>query len=148
MDVTSFTPVEGLVGGAIIGLAIAIWLGLYGRIAGISGILGGALFGHERGERSWRWFFLVGLVAGAAVYLAIARDLPGTYYRIDLQGGWPLMLVAGLLVGFGTRLGHGCTSGHGVCGIARMSPRSFVATGTFVVVGFFAASVLRRALGL
>lgn len=145
---TSFTPIEGLVGGVMIGLAIVIWLGLYGRVVGISGIFGGALFTRTTGERSWRAMYLAGLIVGAFVYFAIERHLPGTYYGVTLEGSWPLMLVAGLLVGFGTRLGHGCTSGHGVCGIARLSGRSFVATGVFLVFGFIAASLLRRWLGL
>lgn len=145
---TVFTPWEGLAGGVLIGLATVIWLALYGRVTGISGIFGGMLFTHTGGERGWRVLYLVGLVVGALIYLALAQHLPGTYFKVDLEGSWPLMLIAGLLVGFGTRLGHGCTSGHGVCGIARLSPRSFVATGTFMAFGFIAASLLRRALGL
>jgi uncharacterized membrane protein YedE/YeeE len=145
---TSFTPVEGLAGGAIIGLAVVIWLGLYGRVTGISGILGGALFERDRSERGWRTLYLVGLIAGAGIYLAIRHQLPGTYFDVDLQAGWPVMLAAGLLVGFGTRLGHGCTSGHGVCGLARLSGRSLAATATFMLFGFFTASLLRHALGV
>lgn len=144
---TSFTPIEGFVGGAMIGLAVVAWLCLYGRVTGISGILGGALFERDRSERGWRVLYLAGLVAGAAIYLAIRHQLPGTYFNIDLQADWPTMIAAGLLVGFGTRLGHGCTSGHGVCGIARLSGRSLVATATFMAFGFFAASLLRHALG-
>lgn len=147
-DMTSFTPVEGLVGGALIGLAVVMWLALYGRVTGISGILGDALFTHEADGHGWRSLYLVGLVIGAGVFLAIRGHLPGTYFGVDLQDGWPLMLAAGLLVGFGTRLGHGCTSGHGVCGLARLSKRSLVATLTFMAFGFLAASWLRGVLEL
>lgn len=145
---TSFTPVEGLIGGALIGLAVVAWLALYGRVTGISGILGDALFTLEAHGHGWRALYLVGLVLGAGIFLAIRGQLPGTYFGVDLQAGWPLMLVAGLLVGFGTRIGHGCTSGHGVCGIARLSPRSVVATITFTAFGFLAATWLRSALGV
>ncbi len=145
---TAFTPVEGLIGGAMIGLAVTLWLCLYGRVTGISGILGGVLFEHAPAERGWRALYLVGLIVGAGIYLAVRYQLPGTYFTVDLQAGWPLMIVAGLLVGFGTKLGHGCTSGHGVCGLARLSGRSLAATATFMLFGFFAASLLRHALGL
>lgn len=146
---TTFTPIEGLIGGALIGLASVIWLGLYGRVSGISGILHGAVFQRERGERGWRWFYLAGIVAGAAIYQLLGPNrLPGTHFTVNLQVGWWLMLVAGLVVGIGTRIGNGCTSGHGVCGISRLSPRSFVATVTFILTGILATWVTRHLFGI
>lgn len=144
---TAFTPWEGLAGGVMIGIAVIIWLALYGRVTGISGIVGGAFWHHQRSERSWRWFYLAGLVAGAGVYLRVRGALAGTYFLIDLQVGWWQMAVAGLLVGFGTRMSHGCTSGHGVCGLARLSSRSLVATVTFMLFGFATVFVLRHVVG-
>jgi len=102
-------------------------LALNGRIAGISGILGGLITSTGRGDRFWRCAFIFGLLAGAGLY-ALTSGLP-----LELQARGPTLLVAGLLVGFGTRLGSGCTSGHGVCGLARRSPRSLLATMVFMV---------------
>jgi uncharacterized membrane protein YedE/YeeE len=133
-----FTPISALMGGVIIGLASGLLLLSSGQIAGISGILGGALAPRARAA-SWRWAFLAGmLVAGAA----LARLWPA---RFSLEGlpGWGTTLLAGLLVGIGSRLGNGCTSGHGVCGIARRSPRSLVATLTFVLTGALTVLLLR-----
>lgn len=145
--ITQFTPLEGLTGGVMIGLAVVAWLWLYGRVTGISGILGGALLERKPGERGWRAMYLVGLIAGAVIYLLIRGGLPGTFFDVDLQMRWPVMIGAGLLVGFGTRMGHGCTSGHGVCGLARISGRSMVATATFMVFGFATVFVVRHILG-
>ena len=117
----------GLIGGALIGLAAVLLLALNGRIAGISGILGGLITSTGRGDRFWRCAFIFGLLAGAGLY-ALTSGLP-----LQLQARGPTLLVAGLLVGFGTRLGSGCTSGHGVCGLARRSPRSLQATMVFMV---------------
>jgi uncharacterized protein len=117
----------GLIGGALIGLAAVLLLALNGRIAGISGILGGLITSTGRGDRFWRCAFIFGLLAGAGLY-ALTSGLP-----LELQARGPTLLVAGLLVGFGTRLGSGCTSGHGVCGLARRSPRSLRATMVFMV---------------
>ena len=130
-------------GGAIIGVASVILLWLNGRIAGISGILNGAL---SRGLRDnlWRVLFVGGLVAGGFLYQAITDTMLIT--RTDR----PLALTAaaGLLVGFGTRLGSGCTSGHGICGVSRLSLRSIVATATFVVVGMLTATTVVRTFGI
>lgn len=147
---THFTPLEGLLGGLLIGLATALWLLLYGRVTGISGILGGLVLGHQRGERAWRFLYLLGLVGGALLYqwVLVPHGLPGVHFSVDLQVGWPLMLIAGLLVGFGTRLGSGCTSGHGVCGLARLSKRSLVAVCTFMALGFLTAFIVRHLVGL
>lgn len=123
-----FTPVSGLVGGMLIGLASVMLLWLNGRIAGISGIVGGML--SERGsELGWRVMFVAGLLIGAFGYTLYAGGL-----TVSVSASIPVLVVAGLLVGFGTRLGSGCTSGHGVCGIGRLSKRSMVATGTFMAV--------------
>jgi uncharacterized protein len=119
--------IGGLSGGALIGLAAVLLLALNGRIAGVSGILGGLITSTSRGERFWRLAFIFGLIAGAGLYVLARGDLP-----LKLQAGPLILLVAGLLVGAGTRLGSGCTSGHGVCGLARRSPRSLVATMIFM----------------
>jgi len=121
--------VGGLIGGALIGVAAALLLFINGRIAGISGILGGLIKSDVPGERGWRAAFILGLVAGAALYAIFRGGLP-----LVLQAGGTKLILAGLLVGIGTRLGSGCTSGHGVCGLARRSPRSLVATMTFIAV--------------
>lgn len=146
---TTFTPVAGLIGGLLIGIATVGWLWLYGRVTGISGILHGAAVAGPRGDRAWRWWYLAGLVVGALLYLhvLVPGGLPGPHFSVQLQAGWPLMIVAGLLVGFGTRIANGCTSGHGVCGVARLSPRSLVATATFVAFGFLATFLARHVLG-
>jgi uncharacterized membrane protein YedE/YeeE len=132
--------IGGLLGGALIGSAAALLLAVHGRIAGISGILGGLITSRERSERSWRLAFLVGLITGPALYRLFYGALP-----LQLETDVPTLLAAGLLVGFGTRLGSGCTSGHGVCGLARLSPRSLVATITFMSLGiatvYFAKSL-------
>jgi uncharacterized membrane protein YedE/YeeE len=137
---TAFTPGPALLGGALIGLSAgALMLGV-GRIAGISGIVGGLLSGQP--DRSWRLWFLVGLL-GAPVALAMA-GLVGPIH--PPSAGW-LTALAGVLVGVGTRLGSGCTSGHGVCGMARLSLRSIVATGVFMGVAVLTVFVVRHALG-
>ncbi len=130
IDWNAFTPGAALAGGALIGVATAIFAVLNGRVAGISGILGG-LLRPASGDVGWRVTFVLGLLAAPLAYAAFAA-LPEA--RID--GGYPLLALAGLLVGLGTRYGAGCTSGHGVCGIARLSPRSLVATLAFMAAGF------------
>lgn len=122
--------IGGLIGGALIGSAAAFLLAFNGRIAGISGILGGLITSRARSERAWRLAFLVGLITAPALYRLFYEALP-----LQLEADVPTLLAAGLLVGFGTRLGAGCTSGHGVCGLARLSPRSLTATVTFMSLG-------------
>lgn len=139
---TEFTPLSGLIGGVLIGLASVIMLLGAGRITGISGIFGG-LLSPTRGDTAWRGAFIVGLIAGGLLW----PMLTGNALTIDLQSTWPVMLVAGLLVGFGTRLGSGCTSGHGVCGIGRLSPRSFVAVAVFMLSAIITTYVVRHVLG-
>ncbi len=129
----------GLVGGILIGLSAALLLLFNGRIAGISGILAGLTTAKERSERLWRGAFVAGLVCGAALYAWLNGALP-----LHLQSSSALLLLAGLLVGFGTRLGSGCTSGHGVCGLARRSPRSLAATGIFIASGILTVYLTRH----
>jgi uncharacterized protein len=123
----AFTPASALVGGAIIGAAAALFAVLNGRIAGVSGILGG-LARPQAGDVSWRIAFVAGLVAAP---LALLAALP----EIRVDASFPALVAAGLLVGIGTRYGGGCTSGHGVCGISRASPRSIAATVAFMAAG-------------
>lgn len=139
----NFTPLSALIGGSLIGLSAVIMLAGNGRIAGISGILGGAI--SSRGEdRRWRVLFLAGLLLATLLY-QFASSSPIT---IETQASPEFLVVAGLLVGFGTRLGSGCTSGHGICGIARFSKRSFVATATFMLFGFITVYVTRHLMEL
>jgi hypothetical protein len=142
MTEIGFTPIAGLVGGALIGAASAILLLASGRIAGISGILGGG-FRAGRGDRAWRAAFLVGLPAGA--WVAARAGLADPAFTISSSPG--LLLAGGLLVGLGTQIGSGCTSGHGVCGIARGSRRSIVATAIFMATGVATVGVMRHLLG-
>jgi uncharacterized membrane protein YedE/YeeE len=128
--VEDFTPVSGLVGGLLIGLATALMMLLNGRIAGISGIVGG-LLARNGSEVGWRALFIVGLLLGAFAYMLVT----GSALPVRVETSLAVMVVAGLLVGFGTRLGSGCTSGHGVSGIARFSRRSIVATLVFMGAG-------------
>ena len=122
----------GLIGGVLIGLAAVLLLALNGRIAGISGILNGLITSRDRSEQLWRLLFILGLLTGPAIYRLFYGPL-----RMQVETSIPVLLGAGLLVGFGTRLGSGCTSGHGVCGIARLSPRSMLATAIFMLFGIF-----------
>jgi len=140
IDWMHFTPWAALAGGVMIGLAAALLLLFNGRIAGISGIVGG-LLPSVKGDRSWRLAFLLGLVTAPLVY-GLFHALPQA--RID--AGYPTLAIAGLLVGLGTRYGAGCTSGHGVCGLSRRSPRSAVATVAFMAAGFATVYVVRHLL--
>jgi uncharacterized membrane protein YedE/YeeE len=133
--VENFTPLPSLLGGLLIGAASVALLVLAGRIAGISGIVAGIL-GPSPGDVAWRVAFLVGLLAGGVLMAAVQPELFANTVGRGVVG----VGIAGLLVGFGTRLGSGCTSGHGVCGISRLSARSIVATVTFIAAG--AATVL------
>jgi hypothetical protein len=136
----NFTPVSAAIGGALIGLSVTLLWVADGRIAGISGILGG-LGRAGRSDVRWRAAFLVGLMAAPLLYAAVA-SAP----HIVVQSGRGTLILAGLLVGFGTRLGSGCTSGHGVCGIARLSQRSSVATGLFMATALVTVFVMRHLL--
>ena len=138
IDWVHFTPQAALAGGVLIGLAAAAFILFNGRIAGISGILGG-LLRPVRGDVGWRVAFLAGLIAAPVLYGLVAT-LPEV--RVDADAS--TLVAAGLLVGIGTRYGAGCTSGHGVCGISRMSPRSLVATSAFMFAGFVTVYLVRH----
>lgn len=138
----NFTPWTALAGGALIGLSAVILLALNGRLAGVSGIMGG-LLPPVRGDALWRVLFLVGLVAGALAWRYLAAD----GHTIALDTTLPMLIAGGLLVGFGTRLGSGCTSGHGICGIGRLSPRSIAATMIFMVAAGITVFVVRHVVG-
>ena len=138
---TTFTPYIGLLGGALIGFAAVLLLVANGRIAGISSIIGGLLT-RPTTDIGWRVAFVCGLGLGACSYRLIA----GEWFAVDSAATWPVMLTAGLFVGFGTRMGGGCTSGHGVCGLARLSPRSLVATLVFMASGMLTVFVTRHLL--
>jgi hypothetical protein len=140
--VTALDALRGLAGGALIGTSAALLLIANGRIAGISGIVA-RLLGHPDRDTPWRSAFLLGLVLGPVVYAAAAGGWPA----VRIAAPWPVLIIAGLLVGFGTRLGSGCTSGHGVCGLARLSGRSAAAVATFMAVAVFTV-VATRHLGL
>lgn len=140
---SAFTPGHALAGGVLIGLAATLFALLNGRIAGISGIVGG-LLKPTAGDIFWRSAFVAGLLLAPAAYELLTGRLP----QLHIEAGTGLLLVAGLLVGVGTRYGSGCTSGHGVCGLSRRSPRSFTATVVFMAAGFATAFVLRHLLGI
>jgi uncharacterized membrane protein YedE/YeeE len=133
-----FTPWASLAGGMLIGLAAALLILFNGRIAGISGILGG-LLRPRRGDLGWRIAFLAGLVGTPLLY-QLWQALP----PVQIDAGTPALIVAGLLVGVGVRYGAGCTSGHGVCGLSRLSPRSLAATCAFMAAGFLTVYLLRH----
>ena len=138
----NFTPVSALIGGGMIGLASVALMLFIGRIAGIAGIVGG-LFGSVGSGIGWRLAFVAGLIAGPFVVPLAGGAIPD----VTIDAPLPIVVAAGLLVGFGTRLGSGCTSGHGVCGLARLSPRSLVATLSFMAAGAAVVFVFRHLIG-
>ena len=138
VDWNAFTPWSSLAGGALIGLATAMFVLFNGRIAGISGVLAG-LLKPTKGDVAWRAAFVGGLLAAPLLYVLVAAAP-----ILQIDAGFGAIAVAGLLVGIGTRYGSGCTSGHGVCGLSRMSPRSLVATGAFMGAGFVTVFVIRH----
>jgi uncharacterized membrane protein YedE/YeeE len=143
--ITEFTPLSGLLGGVLIGLSAVILMGALGRIAGVSGIFGGLLAGAWLDGGSWRPLFLLGLPAGAALTVLLGGfDPAAMVFAEDLS----LIAVGGLLVGVGTALGGGCTSGHGICGIARLSARSLVATPIFMVMAIVTVFIMRYTSGV
>lgn len=141
MDWTAFTPVPALAGGVVIGLAAAMFALLNGRIAGISGVLAG-LLNPVRGDVAWRAAFVVGLIGAPMIY-SLFTSLPA----LEIEASEGALVAAGLLVGVGTRYGSGCTSGHGVCGLSRQSPRSLAATAAFMGAGFLTVYIARHLLG-
>lgn len=130
INLVQFTPLMSFFGGILIGAAAWILIFFCGRIAGISGIIGGLLSSNTT-DRGWRLAFLIGIIASPLLY-GLFYPLPAS----EISASWPIVIIAGLLVGVGTRYGSGCTSGHGVCGLSRLSPRSLVATLTFMGVAF------------
>ena len=136
---SNFTPISGAIGGALIGLAAVLLMLTVGRIAGISGIFGGLIAGPDR---RWRLAFVAGLVLAPAAAMYAKYPVP-----VPQMPGWALIVAGGLLVGFGTRLGGGCTSGHGVCGMARLSTRSIAATCIFMAAAIVTVAVMRHVIG-
>lgn len=142
LDWTHFTPWTALAGGILLGIASAAFILLNGRVLGISGIVGG-LITPRRGDIGWRLSFLLGLLLAPTALTLLA---PGLIRAPRIDAGTLTLIAAGLLVGFGTRYGSGCTSGHGVCGLSRLSPRSLVATLAFMAAGFATVFVIRHML--
>ena len=140
IDWAAFTPYTALAGGALIGLASAILILGVGRVAGMSGIVGGLFSGYH--TEQWRWYFVAGLLASPWLY-QIVKALP----QIEVSSNITVLIISGLLVGIGTRYGGGCTSGHGVCGLSQLSLRSLVATASFMAVGFATVYVVKHLLG-
>lgn len=140
IDWNNFTPWASLAGGAVIGLAAALLMLFNGRIAGISGIVGG-LIKPKTGDVHWRLTFILGLIAAPIIW-QFATPLPS----IQIDANYTLLGVAGLITGIGTRYGAGCTSGHGICGLSRLSPRSIIATLAFMGTGFVTVYILRHVL--
>lgn len=138
----NFTPISGFAGGALIGLAAALMMLLTGRIAGVTGIVGG-LLRADTSDRLWRIAFVAGLIAAPLIVALFGAPLP----RPAMNGSLAVVAVAGLLVGFGTRMGNGCTSGHGVCGFARLSSRSIVATFIFMTAAIATVAIARHGIG-
>ena len=141
IDWSHFTPGASLAGGVLLGLASALFVLVNGRVLGISGILGG-LLAPRRGDAGWRIALLLGMLAAPATVVLLAP--PDWISAPRIEAGTVALVVAGLLVGYGTRLGSGCTSGHGVCGLSRLSPRSLAATATFMAAGFAVVYVMRH----
>lgn len=142
IDWLSFTPIPSLFGGMILGIAAALYVLLHGRILGISGIVSGLVHPKE-GDRAWRIAIILGLITApllAALFFEI-RPI------VEVDADWLAIVLAGILVGFGTQYGSGCTSGHGICGLSRLSPRSLVATFAFMGAGFLTVFVLRHLIG-
>ena len=137
-----FDPTSALLGGLLIGIASALLMVLNGRVAGISGILGGALAGSVA-DTAWRLAFLAGLIAAPILMIGVGRSVP----EPQMPASWLVVVAAGLLVGFGARLGGGCTSGHGVCGIARLSARSIAATVIFMASAIVVVAITRHGFG-
>lgn len=140
---TAFTPWQSLFGGSLIGLAAVLLMLTFGRIAGVTGILRGALITARGHERYWRIAMVLGMVSAPLAYRMIHGDMPA----VESPAGIPLLVIGGLLAGIGVTLGNGCTSGHGVCGLSRLSPRSIAATLTFMASAFITVFVIRHMVG-
>lgn len=141
IDWANFTPWAALSGGLLIGLSAALFILFFGRVLGISGIVGG-LLKPSAGDTGWRIAFILGIFAAPWVWMLFATPV-----NVTIEANTPTLIIAGLLVGIGTRYGSGCTSGHGVCGLSRLSPRSLVATLGFMATGFITVYVIRHLVG-
>jgi uncharacterized membrane protein YedE/YeeE len=143
IDWLSFTPIPSLLGGVILGIAAALYVLLHGRILGISGIVSGLL--HPKvSDSAWRVCLVLGLISSPF----LAALFFGIFPIVEIDADWFAIVIAGLLVGFGAQYGSGCTSGHGICGLSRLSPRSLVATVSFMTAGFLTVFVLRHLIGV
>lgn len=138
----NFTPISASIGGALIGLSAVVLMALNGRISGVSGVFSGAVFA-ERGDKVWRVLFVLGLIAAPAIWTLVR----GTEPPFEITNSTPLIIAGGLLVGFGTRLGSGCTSGHGVCGLSRLSPRSMASVALFMGAGMATVAIAKTVVG-
>ncbi|SFF87870.1 YeeE/YedE family protein [Neptunomonas qingdaonensis] len=145
MTIINFTPMSALLGGALIGLAAAFLLLAQGRIAGISGIAGGIIYPEEKDSMSWRLVFVLGLILGGFIYQWLGLGVGVNH--IQAVADTPLLITGGLLVGIGTQIGTGCTSGHGICGLARRSPRSLIATLCFMGSAIVTVYIVRHLSG-
>lgn len=141
---TAFTPLQSLAGGILIGASAVLLMLLQGRILGATGILAGLMAGDMSGDKGWRAAMIAGMITGPLLVLAARGEMPA----VDVPVGLPLILAGGFIVGIGVSFGSGCTSGHGVCGMARLSKRSFAATATFMFVCFATVYVIRHVLGV
>ncbi|WP_068109303.1 YeeE/YedE family protein [Tropicimonas marinistellae] len=141
MTIVNFTPLASLFGGSLIGLAAVLLMLVLGRIMGATGILAAAIWGED--DRAWRWAILAGMISGPALYLSLTGEWP----EITVPVSTPALVIGGLLVGVGVSYGSGCTSGHGVCGMARLSPRSIAATLTFMLTTGLTVYVTRHMMG-
>lgn len=138
----NFTPLPASLGGALIGLSAVTLMVFNGRIAGISGVFSGAAFA-AKGDKLWRAFFVIGLIAAPVIWTLVHGSPPA----FEITDSWPLIIAGGLIVGIGTRLGSGCTSGHGVCGLSRLSPRSMVSVGLFMAAGMATVAATKALIG-
>lgn len=139
----NFTPIEGLIGGALIGLSAAFFLLMTGRVSGISGIMESALEPTRNSSYGWQYIYLAGLPLGA---LLVSMFMPQYLPKIEVETSWMVMAVAGFIAGYGARLGNGCTSGHGICGLPRLAPRSIVSTIIFMSVAALTVFVTRHVI--
>ena len=140
---TEFTPLQSLAGGVLIGLSAVLLMFFQGRVMGATGILSGLVAGTAPGDRGWRAAMVAGMIAGPLLVLAVSGQMPA----VDVPVSWPMILAGGFIVGLGVTFGSGCTSGHGVCGIARLSPRSITATITFMITCGLTVYAIRHVLG-
>ncbi len=141
--ITEFTPLASIFGGILIGLSAVLLMLVYGRVMGATGVLTGLFMSRVPGDRTWRLAVVVGMICGPLVFLVLTGGFPAVQVPIST----PQLLIGGFIVGMGVTYGSGCTSGHGVCGIARLSPRSIVATLTFLATAVLTVFVLRHVIG-